>query len=108
MKYILLEYSSVTQHYVIKHSVIKSSSNINNPFNTNIGSPQCGCLSRCLFIIYLENALSSLLDRVDNNRVTGELSYAVSFKSTLPNDRIFADDTNLIIEPAEKKKRQLQ
>ena len=33
---------------------IKSSSNISNPFNTNIGSPQCDGLSGCLLIIYLE------------------------------------------------------
>ena len=33
---------------------IKSSSNISNPFNTNIGSPQGDGLSGCLLIIYLE------------------------------------------------------
>ena len=34
---------------------IKTSSNISNPFNTNIGSPEGDDLSGCSYIIYLEN-----------------------------------------------------
>ena len=87
---------------------IKSSSNISNPFDTNIGSPERDSLSGCLFIIYLEKALRTLLERVDNNHVTGEHSNPVSSKSTLPDEHIYADDTDLINDCAEKKKRQLQ
>ena len=86
---------------------IKSSSNISNPFDTNIGSPQGDSLSGCLFIIYLEKALCTLRDQVDNNHVTDEHSYAVSSKITLPGECIYADDTDLINDYAEKKKRQL-
>ena len=51
--------------------ILESSSNISNPFDTNIGSPKGDGLSGCLFIIYLEKALRTLRDRVDNNHVTG-------------------------------------
>ena len=64
---------------------INSSSNISNPFDTNVISPQSDPLSGGLFIIYLEKALRTLHDFVDNNQVTGEHSYLVSFKSTLPH-----------------------
>ena len=56
---------------------IKSSSNISNSFDTNVGSPQGDDLSGCLFIIYLEKAPRTLRDQVDNNHVTGEHSYSV-------------------------------
>ena len=87
---------------------IKSSSNISNPFDTNIGSAQGDSLSGCLFIIYLEKALRTLRDQVDNNHVNSEHSHLVSSKSTLPDEQIYADDTDLINDCAEKKKRQLQ
>ena len=64
---------------------IKSSSNIINPFDTNVSSPQSDPLSGGLFIIYLEKALRTLHDLVDNNQVTGGHSYLVSSKSTLPH-----------------------
>ena len=57
---------------------------------------------------YLEKALCTIHDRVDNNHVNGEHSYAVSSKSTLPDECIYADDTDSINDCAEKKKRQLQ
>ena len=89
--------------------ILESSSNISNPFDTNIGSPKGDGLSGCLFIIYLEKALRTLRDRVDNNHVTGQHSYAVSSKSsTLPDESVYADDTYLINDRTEKKKRQLQ
>ena len=84
---------------------IKSSCNISNPFDINIGSPQDDDLNGCLFIIYLEKALRTLRD---NRHVTGEHSYAVSSKSTLPAECIYADGADLISDSAEKKKRQLQ
>ena len=59
---------------------INSSSNISNPFDTNVVSPQEDGLSGFLFIIYLEKALRFLRDRADNNHVAGEHSYAVSSK----------------------------
>ena len=89
--------------------ILESSSNISNPFDTNIGSPKGDGLSGCLFIIYLEKALRTLRYRVDNNHVTGQHSYAVSSKSsTLPDESVYADDTYLINDRTEKKKRQLQ
>ena len=87
---------------------IKSSSNISNIFDANISSPEDDGLTGCFFIIYFEKALHTLHDRVDNNHVTGEHSYAVSSKSTLSDESIYADDTDLINDCAEKKKRQLQ
>ena len=87
---------------------IKPSSSISNPFDTNVGSPQGDNLSGCLFIIYLEKALRTLRDWVANNHVTDEHSYAVRSKSTLPDECIYADDTDLINDCAEKKKIQLQ
>ena len=87
---------------------IKLSSNISNPLDTNVGSPQRDGLTGCLFIIYLEKALRTLRDRVDNNHVTGKHSCAVSSKSTLPDECIYADDTDLINDCADKKKGQLQ
>ena len=39
---------------------IKSSSNISNLFDTNVGSTQGDGLSGCLFIIYLEKAVRTL------------------------------------------------
>ena len=80
---------------------IKSSSNISNPFDKNIVSPQGDGLRGYLFITYLEKALRTL-------RAIGEHSYADSFKSTLPEKCINADDTDLINDSAEKKKRQLR
>ena len=41
---------------------------------------------------------------VDNNHVTDEHSYAVSSKSTLTNECIYGDDTELTIDCAERKK----
>ena len=58
--------------------------------------------------LYVEKALRTLCDRVEENNVTGEHSNAVSSKSTLPDECIYADDTDLINDCAEKKKRQLQ
>ena len=52
--------------------------------------------------------LRTLYDRVDNNQVTGKYSYAVSSKSTLPNEWIYVDDTDLMNDCAEKEKRRLQ
>ena len=80
---------------------IISSSNIRNPINTNIGSPHRDGLSGCLFIIYFEKALR---DRVDDNHATGEHSYAVSSKSTLPDKCIYADDTDFIKDCTKKKR----
>ena len=87
---------------------IKLSSSISNPFDTNISSPQGGGLSECLFIKYLEKSPCTLRDQVDKNDVTGEHSCAVSFKSTLSNECICADVTDLINNSSGKKKRQLQ
>ena len=84
---------------------IISSSNIRNPINTNIGSPQGDALSGCLFIIYLEKSLRALHDQVNNNHVTSEHFCAVSSKSTLPDECIYADDRDLINDCAEKKNR---
>ena len=42
-----------------------------NLFDTSIGSPQRDGPSGCLFIIYLEKALRTLQDQVDNNHVIG-------------------------------------
>ena len=86
---------------------IKSSSNISNPVDINIGSPLGDGLSGCFFFIYLKKTLRTLHYRVDKKHVTGEHSYAVSFKSTLPGECIYANDTDLV-SSAEKKKRQLQ
>ena len=69
---------------------IKSSSNISNHFDTYISSSQGDGLSGCLFTIYLEKAVRTLRDRVDNNHITHEHSYAVS---SLPDECIYADDT---------------
>ena len=104
MKYVLSKHSSVANTTLD----IKSSSNINHPFNTNVGSPQGDDLSRCLFIIYLEKVLRTLCVGVDNRHVTSEHSYTVSFKSTLPDENIYADDKDLINNSAESKSRQLQ
>ena len=87
---------------------IKSSSKISNPFHTNIGSLQGDGLSGCIVIIYPEKALRTLRDRVDNNHITGEHSYAISSKSTLPDECIYPDNTDLINDCAERKKIQLQ
>ena len=46
---------------------IKSSSNISNSFDANVGSPQGDGLSGCLLIIYLEKALRTLRDWEDCN-----------------------------------------
>ena len=95
MKYVLSEYPLLTT------LDIKSSSNISNPFDKNIVSPQGDGLRGYLFIIYLEKALRTL-------RAIGEHSYADSFKNTLPEKCINADDTDLINNSAEKRKRQLR
>ena len=87
---------------------IISSSYISNPINANIGSPQGDGLSGCLFIINLEKSLRALHDQVNNNHVTSEHFCAVSSKSTLPDECIYEDDTDLINDCAEKKNRQLQ
>ena len=97
MKYVLSEYSSLTT------LDIKSSSIISTPFNTNVASPQGDGLSRCLFIIYLEKALLTLRDWVDNNHVTDEHSYTVRSKSTIPDECIYANDADLINDCAENK-----
>ena len=86
----------------------KSSNNISNPFNTNIGSTHGDGISGCLFIIYLGKALGTLHDRVDNNHVTTNHSYAISSKCTLPDKCIYTDDSDLINYNAENKKRQVQ
>ena len=39
---------------------IKSSSNISNPFEANVGSPLGDGVSGCIFVIYLEKALRTL------------------------------------------------
>ena len=79
---------------------IKSSSIVSNPFETNIGSPQSDGLRGCLFLIYLKKAQG-------NNHVTGEHTYAVSFKGTQPGECICVDNTDLINGTSEKNKRQL-
>ena len=101
MKYVLSEYSSVKPSHDTK-----SSSNIGNIFD-DIGSPQGDGLSGCLFITYLEKALHTLREQVNNNNVTGEHSYAVRSKGSLLNECIYNDNTDLISECAEKKIRQL-
>ena len=58
---------------------IKSSSNISNHFNTNIGCPQGDSLSGSLFIIFPNKTLRIICDRVDNNHVTSEYSHAVLY-----------------------------
>ena len=87
---------------------IKSSSNCNNIFHTNIDCWQGDSLRVCLFIIYLEKDLRTFCDGVDNNHVTSEHFYAAISKSILPDEYKYADDTDLIKNCAEKKKRQLQ
>ena len=71
---------------------IKSSSNISNPFDTNLVSLQGDGLSGFLFIIYLGKALRTLLDQEDNNHGTDEHSYTVSSKGDLPDECIYAGD----------------
>ena len=83
-------------------SNIKWSSNLNHSFSTNIGFPQGDYLSRYLLIIYPEKALPTLCNRVDNRHVISEHSYAVSFKNTLPEEYICADDTDLINNSGER------
>ena len=87
---------------------IKSSSNCNNIFHTNIDCWQGDSLRVSLFIIYLEKDLRTFCDGVDNNHVTSEHFYAAISKSILPDEYKYADDTDLIKNCAEKKKRQLQ
>ena len=89
-------------------SNIKWSSNLNHSFSTNIGFPQGDYLSRYLLIIYPEKALPTLCNRVDNRHVISEHSYAVSFKNTLPEEYICADDTDLINNSGERINKQLQ
>ena len=86
---------------------IKSSSIVSNPFETNIGSPQSDGLRGCLFLIYLKRAQGSIHNRIDNNHVTDEHHYAVSFKGTQPGECICVDNTDLINGTSEKNKRQL-
>ena len=74
----------------------KSSSNISNAFDANIVPLQGDGLSGCLLIINYEKASRTLRDWVENNHVTGEHSYKVSSKSTVPDECIYADDTDLI------------
>ena len=47
----------------------------------------------------------TLRDQVYNSHVTGEHSYSGSFTSTLPNQCIYADGTDMINDSAKKKKR---
>ena len=74
----------------------KSSNNISNAFDTNFSPLQGDGLSGCLFIINYEKASRTLRDWVENNHVTGEHSYKVSSKSILPDECIYADDTDFI------------
>lgn len=87
---------------------IKAFRNISNHFDTNMGFLQSYDLSGCLFIIHLEKALCTLRDRVDNWHVTSEHYCAFGFKSTPLDKCAYTDDTDLINNSAEEKKRQLQ
>ena len=74
-----------------------SGANTEEPFLTNIGTPQRASLSPILFIIYLEQALKNVRSTLDSPSNTTE--------AHLPNEIVYADDIDFIgNQPANVKK----
>ena len=74
-----------------------SGANSEEPFLTNLGTPQGDSLSPALFIIYLEQALKNVRSTPDNPSNTTE--------AHLPNEIVYADDIDFIgNQPANVKK----
>ena len=78
-------------------NVTISGANAEEPFLTNIGTPQGGSLSPLLFIIYLEQALKNVRSTLDSPSNTTE--------AHLPNEIVYTDDIDFIgNQPANVKK----
>ena len=76
-----------------------SGANTEEPFLTNIGTPQGDSLSPVLFIIYLEQALKNVRSTLDSPSNTTE--------AHLPNEIVYADDIDFIgNQPANVKNRR--
>ena len=74
-----------------------SGANTEEPFLTNIGTPQGDSLSPVLFIIYLEQALKNVRSTLDSPSNTTE--------THLPNEIVYDDDNDFIgNQPANVKK----
>ena len=67
-------------------------------FQSNIGSPQGDGISGVLFNIYLEPSLRLLRDKVDARDTRFEHSYAIIPRPMLPEEAVYADDTDFINE----------
>ena len=76
-----------------------SGANTEEPFLTNIGTPQGDSLSPVLFIIYLEQALKNVRSMLDSPSNTTE--------AHLPNEIVYADDIDFIgNQPVNVKKNR--
>ena len=75
---------------------IKTKGAPSSPFTTNIGSPQGDGLSGCLFTIYLEKALRTLRNKLNNTQVSQEHCYATKIKKIIPDESVYADDADFI------------
>ena len=72
-------------------------------FVSNIGSPQGDGISGILFNIYLEDYLRRMRSEVNSRDVRIEHSYSKAVKSCLPEEEIYADDTDFTSDNIERK-----
>ena len=72
-------------------------------FESNIGSPQGDGISGVVFNIYLEDSLQELRVTVDANDIRMEHNYAITQNTMLPDEAIYADDTDFIHEDESRK-----
>ena len=71
---------------------------LSKPFETNVGAPQGDCLSLVLFIIYLELVMRQI--RTAFSRPTQD--------NLIPNEAIYADDTDFLSSTREPWKESNQ
>ena len=72
-------------------------------FQSNIGSPQGDGISGILFNIYLEHSLRILRRQADATDILYEHCYANVPRSMLPDEIVYADDTDFITENEAKR-----
>ena len=77
-------------------------------FISNIGSPQGDGISGVLFNIYLEDCLRRMRYELNEKDPLMEHSYCKTKKTSLPEEEIYADDTDFISDSLERKNEVLK
>ena len=77
-------------------------------FESNLGSPQGDGISGMFFNIYLEESLRRIRFEVKGSDPAVEHSYAIKKQSNLPEEEIYADDTDFASKDKEEKDKTLK